>query len=347
MALPSGYRAIPYIYGYSAHYINTGFYPKNTTRVVMDYETNDLYHEGALFGAKSLTSSPNGYFGMLLNSDYVYAVYQTGITHNDIAVVPSSSGRHIYELNQNVASVDGVGITLPSATFTCNSYLCLLAIGYGTDSKVGDIHAPEGKLYSCQVYDNGTLVRDFIPALRLTDNEPGLYDDVNGVFYTSAYTTTNFKNPTPESNHKVMVNGNIYGILSGKTLLSGTNYNVVGGKTMVAGTIYDIGLKKQITVVGTDIGFYGAAEADSGFIFNGDSRVDGTYYYDSSSTISVYVYWISSVSYKESCRIYLNGTVVQTGSTSYTIPSPGQYNSIHIEFKNIDGNYYNCYITTT
>ena len=41
------------------------------------------------------------------------------------------------------------------------------------------------RLYSCQIYDNDTLIRDYVPCM---DNNGvyGLYDKVNGVFYTSA-----------------------------------------------------------------------------------------------------------------------------------------------------------------
>ena len=35
------------------------------------------------------------------------------------------------------------------------------------------------------MYYNGTLVRDFIPCYRNSDNEIGLYDLVNDIFYTN------------------------------------------------------------------------------------------------------------------------------------------------------------------
>ena len=44
------------------------------------------------------------------------------------------------------------------------------------------------KIYSCQIYDNGTLVRNFIPVLRKSDNEIGMLDLVEGKFYTNAGT---------------------------------------------------------------------------------------------------------------------------------------------------------------
>ena len=45
------------------------------------------------------------------------------------------------------------------------------------------------KLYACQIYDDGTLVRNFIPC-RTPNREIGLWDDVNGVFYGNAGTGT-------------------------------------------------------------------------------------------------------------------------------------------------------------
>ena len=45
------------------------------------------------------------------------------------------------------------------------------------------------RLYSCKIYDNGTLVRNFVPAKRNSDSVAGLYDTVNSVFYTSASST--------------------------------------------------------------------------------------------------------------------------------------------------------------
>lgn len=44
------------------------------------------------------------------------------------------------------------------------------------------------KLYYCKIYENGTLVRDFIPVKRNSDNEICLYDRVSGTFFTNAGT---------------------------------------------------------------------------------------------------------------------------------------------------------------
>lgn len=40
-------------------------------------------------------------------------------------------------------------------------------------------------IYSCQIYDNGTLVRDYVPCIN-PSGEVGLYDLVGGKFYGNA-----------------------------------------------------------------------------------------------------------------------------------------------------------------
>ena len=43
-----------------------------------------------------------------------------------------------------------------------------------------------GRIYSMQLYDNGVLKLDLIPARRESDGELGMYNKVNGEFYTNA-----------------------------------------------------------------------------------------------------------------------------------------------------------------
>ena len=46
------------------------------------------------------------------------------------------------------------------------------------------------KMYYAKFYYNDVLVRDLVPCYRKADNEIGMYDLVNGVFYTNAGTGT-------------------------------------------------------------------------------------------------------------------------------------------------------------
>lgn len=61
------------------------------------------------------------------------------------------------------------------------------------------------KLKKTKIYDDNILVRDLIPCYRVSDNVIGMYDLVNGVFYTNAGTGTFLKGnniiptPTPDA----------------------------------------------------------------------------------------------------------------------------------------------------
>jgi hypothetical protein len=49
------------------------------------------------------------------------------------------------------------------------------------------------KIYSCKLYKSNQMVRNFIPCYRKADNEIGMYDLVNKVFYTNQGTGTFLK----------------------------------------------------------------------------------------------------------------------------------------------------------
>lgn len=82
------------------------------------------------------------------------------------------------ELDKNVAKVDGnVLATFNTASFQTNYNLYLYA-----QNRAGNVYAPNGgTLYSCKIYDNDVLVRDFVPALL--GSTSGLLDLVEQKFY--------------------------------------------------------------------------------------------------------------------------------------------------------------------
>ena len=37
----------------------------------------------------------------------------------------------------------------------------------------------------CDIFDGDVLVRELIPVLRNSDNKPGMFDALSGIFYTN------------------------------------------------------------------------------------------------------------------------------------------------------------------
>lgn len=181
-SLPSGYQQVEYIQSSGTQYIDTGFQPNQNTRVVADANVTTITQYMSVFGA---SDSAGG-------SDAVVPVYDGSSSGayfwgNSSASFSTSgnAGRHVVDANKNNLSIDGVQKASAAATsFVCDHSLYLFA--YNAAGDAGNKCSMQ--LYSCQIYDNGTLVRDFVPCYRTSDNVAGLYDTAQGAFYTNAGT---------------------------------------------------------------------------------------------------------------------------------------------------------------
>lgn len=175
--LPSGYTQVEYIQSSGTQYIDTGFKPNQDTRVVM-YGYNESSNSAWIYGAWN--SANSGAFAYLsVNRYYMYGSQQ--INANSI-----STGEFTLDHKKNSFTLNGTTISGDSETFTCNYSLYLFALNVGGSVSSGKL---TGKLYSCEIYDNGTLVRDYVPC-KNPDGIIGLYDLVNDTFYVNAGTAT-------------------------------------------------------------------------------------------------------------------------------------------------------------
>lgn len=74
-------------------------------------------------------------------------------------------------------------MTLSNSSFNYSGRNIIL---FGTNGPLGPVEFALMKLYYCKWYDGNTLIRDFIPCYRKSDNEVGLYDIVGNQFYTNS-----------------------------------------------------------------------------------------------------------------------------------------------------------------
>jgi len=182
--LPKGDTELTYIQSGGTQYIKTGFKPNQNSRIVMDAQfvnantVSKLYlpfgvRNGGYFFELYKASSNNWNLTFLWGTKY--SNYFTFATTDDW------NARHTFEINRNVATVDGTSKTNTAETFqlTQDIYLC-------ADNNAGSANSVSPlTIYSCQIYDNDVLVRDFVPCMSDADGV-GLYDLVNGVFYGNA-----------------------------------------------------------------------------------------------------------------------------------------------------------------
>lgn len=177
-SLPSGYVELEYIESTGTQYINTGFIPNQDTRAVLDIESDEAIPECHVFGSRSGMSSDE--FCVLIDAQLKWRTdYGTSqVTTNSAP----RSGRILIDKNKATTTIGTVTLQNTAQTFSAGCPMYLFAINTaGSTTTFASV-----KLHSSQIYDNGTLVRDFTPARRVSDSAVGLYDSVNGQFYANA-----------------------------------------------------------------------------------------------------------------------------------------------------------------
>lgn len=176
--LPAGYTKLQYIQSTGTQYVDTGFVPDENARLIMDAQLATTSGYPSIFG----TRSSNAKMFWLYANSATEIVFGFGSSKPTAAC--TMGNRLSVDANKNTLTVNGsVLATATASTFTAagNLYLCA-ANNNGTLQ-----YAAQMKLYSCQIYDNGTLVRDFHPCIDAS-GAVGLYDFVGKQFYGNAGT---------------------------------------------------------------------------------------------------------------------------------------------------------------
>lgn len=178
MALPQGYTQVEYIESTGTQYINTNVVPNVNTRVVLDIDV--LSYSGsdfvALFGERHTTQTTNLFSFWIKDANTFRTDFGNGSGNKDITANPI--GRYVIDKNKNVTSVRGVTVTNPTSTISTTYQMYLLSNNYGGTA---DGRRPIARIFRCQIYDNGTLVRDYIPC-QTDSGEVGLYDMATATF---------------------------------------------------------------------------------------------------------------------------------------------------------------------
>lgn len=173
---------IEYIQSSGTQYINSGFIPKATTRTIMKAEPMSWSAWSAFFGTRNATfpTASQAYIAAvpaatLYRSDY----FGSSLTAETPTIMQITN----IDKNKNIYSFNNIMITNTSSTVNATTNMFLLALNDVGTAK----YFLSAKLYSCQIYDGNTLVRDFIP-IKTTTNIYGLWDNVNKVLYKNAGT---------------------------------------------------------------------------------------------------------------------------------------------------------------
>lgn len=172
------YQQLEYIESSGTQYIDTGFIANQDTRIVVDFQPLEIV-ASFIFGAR--TSAASRAYALNIGGSPIQLLSSFGSSGNKAIELLDTTKRYTVDKDKRVVYLNGIKkATLTANTFTTQGNINIFACN---QAGANGYLPSKMRLYSCQMYDNGTLIRDFIPCYRKSDKKTGLYDLVNSVFY--------------------------------------------------------------------------------------------------------------------------------------------------------------------
>lgn len=184
--LPSGYTQVDYIQSSGTQYIDTGVIANNDIEFYADFLTNSPIgrgQHGTIFGARK--NYKYGYQLTTYNDTNLQGHFLFG-TNNTVANIRYNAKITVGERqqisfkNHKLYLSDGTTTDVTSYDFNTEKNIYLFAC-----NESGAFEFSKTRIYNLKLYNENTLIRDFVPCYRNSDNEIGMYDLVNDVFYTN------------------------------------------------------------------------------------------------------------------------------------------------------------------
>lgn len=181
------YKEISYAESTGTQYIDTGIKATPNTRVVIHFLYTTRRAQDAIFG----THRDNHLF----YSVYVNSAYKFGRNYNDDTNNSRETSVQAQSITEYIVDMDGMEKTLKINNTTINlerrpvknSFDNLLIMAYTNRTTGSPAGLSRMRVYSCKVYDDGVLVRDYIP-VRDNNDVVCLYDKVSDDFFYSSGT---------------------------------------------------------------------------------------------------------------------------------------------------------------
>ena len=170
--LPSGYVELEYIQSTGEELINLGMVPNKDLKVDMTFTP--------LESTQYMYFGTSGYRVFYNNGNLQFNISNESATYG--ATMLNQKSRVVLE-NYKISLNNVVVATHTAAASEPSQGENIYVFGGYYNSVV---HPVRMKLYALKIWNNSILVRNMIPCYRTSDSKAGLYDLVNGVFYTDA-----------------------------------------------------------------------------------------------------------------------------------------------------------------
>ena len=187
--LPDGYQELTYIGCTGTQFINTGLRPSVNCAFYIRYQETTASGSNYAFGSRGSGSTYYAGLGGGTNTHNVAVLNHSTTTPNSYRATGN-----VYEISAEYNSA-GTGTSTikcettgdifegaQTATYRENgAYICVFA------QRVNAKH-PGMNVFEVKLWNDDVLERHLIPCQRISDDELGMYDLVNNVFYTNSGT---------------------------------------------------------------------------------------------------------------------------------------------------------------
>lgn len=172
--LPNEYQEVEYIESSGTQYIDTGV----------------SYNNNIITELKITATNVNNSIFICQKKGWSWNQYGLQFFYNNIVSTLTSSATYLYN---NVVLNEEFEIKiyplLNKVFINNNAYNQQFNVSDNSNICLFDYSRASNnisRLHFCKIYNNETLVRNFVPCYRKSDSVIGLYDTVNDVFYTNA-----------------------------------------------------------------------------------------------------------------------------------------------------------------
>ena len=176
-SLPDGYLPVEYLeINGAGPYIDTEA-----------YNTSEGYFE-IVGNWTQMPGDNEGFFGALMpNIDTVINAWSGNkfISVGSSTInIPTPLVKHKYTANNNGIFIDDILVGTPNWNSVTNRSYYLFAINYSG----GILKASHARIYGCKFYNGNSLIKSFVPAVRLSDSTAGMFDLIGTQFYENSGT---------------------------------------------------------------------------------------------------------------------------------------------------------------
>ena len=187
--LPKDYQEVEYIESTGTQYIDTGIIGKSGISMNCEISFTEFPTTYTpVFG--SYGSSNSFYLLSYAPGNYLAAKGRDAMVSSYAIALDTK-----YDVNVNMKSgdlsisVNGETIATDNNVAQINTQNTIFLFGYNFNGKYDTRFPVCIKLYSFKLYDNDSLVRDFVPCYNKSTGDIGLYDLVSNEFFKKAGTT--------------------------------------------------------------------------------------------------------------------------------------------------------------